>query len=298
MKFNGHPLYDEMVQLGIVHPEAVSSYYPHVRDREDVGVMRCSRSGVIFLSRIDHVGSTYYAEQEGLEYWSKEGRDEGLKATVEDDQRRAGMLRSMLAGKGYADVGSGLGGVLDFVKGAAAAIHAVEPQRIARATLEKLGYSAYASTGDLVASGVRLDLISLFHVFEHMVEPLDELRRIREALVPGGTVVIEVPHARDALLTTYDLEAFKKFTFWSEHLVLHTRQSLERYLTAAGFTNIRVQGFQRYPLANHLVWLRDGQPGGQTKLLEMRDEAAEHAYAHLLDRLDRTDTIIALAERA
>lgn len=292
-----NPLFDELVALGIVDRSAVGKYYPRVRDREDVAVMRCDRSGVIFLSRVDHVSASYYEEQEGLAYWSKEGREAGLKATAEDDSRRANMLRPLVSGKAYADVGAGLGGVLDLVKDSVREVHAVEPQRIARATLERIGYTAHGSITELISSGVRFDLISLFHVFEHMVQPLNELQRIHEALAPGGMVLIEVPHARDALLVTYDLDAFKRFTFWSEHLVLHTRQSLERYLYAAGFNEVKVTGVQRYPLANHLIWLRDGTPGGQAKLPELVDEPLGAAYSALLDRLDRTDTIIATAVR-
>lgn len=260
-------------------------------------MLRCERSGVLFLSGTEHVGKAYYEEQDALSYWTKDGRKAGLQDTWEDDSRRAALLRPMVTNRIYADVGSGLGGVLDLVRGHAREVHAVEPQRYARTMLQELGYPAYASAAEMADTGARFDVVSLFHVFEHLVEPLMELESIHRALAPGGTVVIEVPHARDALLTTYDLEAFKGFTFWSEHLILHTRNSLERYLLEAGFSDIRISGVQRYPLANHLMWLRDGKPGGHMKWPAMRDAAAEEAYAHLLMRMDTTDTLLALATK-
>lgn len=297
MSFKGHRLYDELVSLGIVQPTAVIPHYPHVRDRADVGVMRCLSSGVIFLSRIDHVDPTYYESQEGLTYWSKEGRQAGLKETWEDDQRRSLQLRDLVRGRSYVDVGTGLGGILDLLKGDVASIAAVEPQRSARASLESLGYITYANAAELAAGSQRTDVISLFHVFEHLTEPLRELRDLHDSLAADGTIVIEVPHARDALLEQYDLDAFKRFTYWSEHLVLHTRASLMKYLTAAGFTDIKVTGFQRYPLPNHLYWLKAGQPGGQKVWEHLRDDVAERAYEHLLDKLDLTDTLIAIARK-
>lgn len=298
MGFKGHVLYDELVAIGAIDPSAIEPYYPRVRDREDVGVMRCARSGVVFLDRIDHVSENYYSDQEGLNYWSKEGREAGLKETGEDDRRRAALIRDMVKGKVYADVGTGLGGILDLVKDDVKEAHAVEPQRNARNMLTGLGYRSHASTADLAASGTRCDVVTLFHVFEHLVEPLAELERIHEALRPGGVVVIEVPHARDALLSLYDLDAFKRFTFWSEHLVLHTHASLDRYLEKAGFSSIHVRGIQRYPLANHLYWLKAGMPGGQNHWPQLRDAKVEEAYARLLDRNSLSDTLLATAVRA
>ncbi|MBK6776475.1 MAG: class I SAM-dependent methyltransferase [Flavobacteriales bacterium] len=297
MMLKNHPLSEELVALGIIDPSAVVEYFPRVRDRADVKALRCEKSGVIFLDRVDHVGSSYYSEQDGLHYWSSEDRAQGLALTREDDQRRAAALRSLVKGKAVADVGTGLGGILDLLKDDGRELHAVEPQRHARNMLMDLGYKAHASSKDLADAGVQLDVITLFHVFEHLVEPLRELREIHRALAPGGTVIIEVPHANDALLALYDLASFKAFTLWSEHLVLHTKASLERYLGAAGFVDIQVTGVQRYPLANHLYWLKEGKPGGQNIWPELRDAEVERAYAAMLDRSDYADTLWAIARK-
>lgn len=297
MEFKGHALYDELVALGIVHPEAITEYYPRVRDRADVGVLRCARSGVIFLSRIDHISEAYYGDMADLSYWSRDGRAEGLKATYEDDLRRAMAIRDMIRGRSVVDVGTGLGGVLDLMKQDAKELFAVEPQKAARIMLQDLGYRPFASAEELRASGRKFDVVTLFHVFEHLVEPLEELRRLHDCLAPGGRIVIEVPHARDALLNRYSVEAFKKFTFWGEHLILHTRDSLSKYLAAAGFADIEVHGVQRYPLSNHLYWLSKGEPGGQVIWAEMRDAVLERSYDGMLDSLDMSDTLMASASK-
>ena len=130
-----------------------------------------------------------------------------------------------------------------------------------------------------------------------MVEPLETLKKLHRHLSPGGKLIIEVPHAGDALIKTYNLESFKAFTFWSEHLILHTRKSLETFLRAAGFNRVRIEGFQRYPLANHLYWLKEGKPGGQEILKQFRNEELEKAYAENLNKVDQTDTIIAIASK-
>ncbi|CAN5736435.1 class I SAM-dependent methyltransferase [soil metagenome] len=290
-------IYNELLQLGIIDAAAIVNFYPEVRDRKDVGVLRCNKSGVIFLDRTDHVGSSYYEEKAGTSYWSSEDRATGLKETAEDDNRRYEQIKELVKDKKYADVGSGLGGILDLVKPFAKEIIAVEPQKDIRENLKHLGYNSLATIKDLSEQDTKFDFITLFHVFEHITDPLSSLKMLHASLAPGGKIFIEVPHAGDALINDFDLDSFKKFTFWSEHLILHTRKSIEKYLAEAGFKNISVKGFQRYPLANHMGWLRDGKPGGQKRLTRFRDEKLESAYNDFLERTDQTDTIIAIAER-
>ncbi|OGE82667.1 MAG: hypothetical protein A2846_03350 [Candidatus Doudnabacteria bacterium RIFCSPHIGHO2_01_FULL_49_9] len=140
------------------------------------------------------------------------------------------------------------------------------------------------------------EIVTLFHVMEHLVNPVEELAAIRTKMAKGGKIVIEVPHARDFMISFLENEPFKQFTFWSEHLILHTRESLRIFLETAGFRNITIQGFQRYPLANHLHWLVRGQPSGHEIWRELRTPMLDQAYAGMLDGIDRTDTLIAIAE--
>jgi hypothetical protein len=93
------------------------------------------------------------------------------------------------------------------------------------------------------------------------------------------------------------VDAFRSFTLWSEHLILHTRESLRRFVEAAGFVDVRVSGHQRYPLANHLHWLKEGRPGGHVHWSMLRDDGLDAAYAAVLVRLDLTDTLIVDARR-
>ena len=109
-------IYNELCDLKIIDADSVSSFYPSVRDRDDVGVLRCAKSGVIFLDRTDHVGSSYYEAKAGTSYWSSDDRNTGLKETFEDDHRRAEQIQKLVEGKKYTDVGAGLGGILDLMK--------------------------------------------------------------------------------------------------------------------------------------------------------------------------------------
>lgn len=169
----------------------------------------------------------------------------------------------------------------------------MEPQVGVHAWLQKFGYQIYADLTEVPQR--HFEVVSLFHVFEHVTEPLAFLHKVRASMTPGGVVLIEVPHARDFLLSFIGLDAFKNFTFWSEHLLLHTRLTLETFLKAAGFQQISVRGCQRYPVANHLMWLAKGRPGGHKTWSELRTVPLDSAYEEMLSRLDMTDTLVATA---
>uniref|UniRef100_UPI00329703D5 class I SAM-dependent methyltransferase n=1 Tax=Salmonella enterica TaxID=28901 RepID=UPI00329703D5 len=79
-------------------------------------------------------------------------------------------IKTLVTGKRYVDVGSGMGGILDLVKPWAKEVHAVEPQKDIRNTLERLGYNVHASIASLASQDTKFDLVTLFHVFEHLTE--------------------------------------------------------------------------------------------------------------------------------
>lgn len=290
---NTNPLIQELIDLEIINPARISEFFPRVRDRDDVSVLRCRASGVIFLNRVDHINDSYYSEKEGVSYWSAPTRAAAVLGTAADDARRFDRFRSLVTDKRYCDVGCGAGGGLERFAGVASSATGVELQADLR---EKLCREGLNVVGSLEGLERDFDVISLFHVLEHLPRPLEALRALRRRLKVGGKVIIEVPHARDALLTSYDLDTFKAFTLWSEHLVLHTRESLRIYLEASGFKNIEIQGEQRFPLANHLGWLRNGLPGGQEVFKQFATDELTRAYAEQLQILDQTDTLIAIAE--
>ena len=136
----------------------------------------------------------------------------------------------------------------------------------------------------------------MFHVLEHLPQPIEVLQEARSKLIRGGAIVIEVPHARDFMLDFLQVDAFRDFTLWSQHLVLHTRDSLGRMLQFAGFRRVSIVGVQRYGLGNHLHWLRHGSPSGHASAFAaIETDDVTRAYSSALSRADMTDTLVAVA---
>ena len=106
------------------------------------------------------------------------------------------------------------------------------------------------------------------------------------------------PHANDFLLSELDCDAFKEFTLWSQHLILHTRNSLNAFFNNCDLHNISIKGFQRYPISNHLYWLRNKKPGGHKLALSVVDtDDLNRSYESALSLIDSNDTLIAIGTK-
>jgi 2-polyprenyl-3-methyl-5-hydroxy-6-metoxy-1,4-benzoquinol methylase len=244
---------------------------------------------VIFLRE----STRSYAIGDHLSYYKQPARSAALLQCAEDDTRRLVQFRELARNATWLDIGAGLGGFLEQARLVCTEVIGVEPQEGLRQSATAASLTVLASTDN--ASSHHFDVVSLFHVFEHLSDPLAVLAEAKRCLKPNGTLIVEVPHARDFLLSFLNLEAFKEHTFWSEHLILHTRESLRTFLTAAGFKVSAVSGFQRYPLANHLHWLARHSRGGHKHWAFLRSDPLDTAYAAKLAELDATDTLIAIA---
>ena len=242
-----------------------------------------------------------YQERELGTYWGAQDLQAARAICAHDDQRRAKLAAKEahfdIKANIWLDVGTGAGGFVHALQERRPdlVVQAVEPQQAVRHALEREGIDIVGSLAQIPTASV--DYLSAWHVFEHVTDPLGFLKECYRVLKPGGQCYLEVPHARDALLTRYRCAAFRAFTLWSEHLILHTRQSLVSFARAADFGNATAIGVQRYPLANHIGWLHEGRPGGQQRYPDLAEGPVAQAYADTLIAADQTDTIILHARR-
>lgn len=143
----------------------------------------------------------------------------------------------------------------------------------------------------------RFDLVGLFHVLEHVLEPAPFLRSCAALLSPHGRLLIEVPSLTDPLLDLYRLKSYKEFFFQRQHPFYYSGTSLERLLKDLGFTVDAMIKHQRYGIENHLNWLQTGQPGGNAEFREIF-RGADDAYRRSLEASGRCDAVIAIVGRS
>ena len=144
----------------------------------------------------------------------------------------------------------------------------------------------------------KFDVITMFHVLEHLPNQIDTLKSLKSKLKKGGKIIIEVPHAKDFLILQNDLKEFKNFNFWSEYLILHTQKSLRKILTKTGFRNIKFQFYQRYGFTNHLGWFIKKQPSMEKVYKNIFSKKIQTMYVDKLKQSGQTDTLCVVAQNS
>lgn len=262
-----------------------------VRDAPGMHIVECGNCGLVSLSARDHIGPGFY-ENSGMHGADPTSIEAWLKETEWDDRRRFEMVKASLTNKRLLDFGCGAGGFLSMAKNLATDITGIELETRVRDHWK--GNIKIVSSID--AAGGGYDLITAFHVIEHIPDPRAMLATLSEALKPNGRMIVEVPSANDVLLTMYDCDAFQRFTYWSQHLFLFNAFTLEMLARQAGLRVVALQHYQRYPLSNHLHWLSQGKPGGHQRWAFLDTPELASAYANTLAALGKTDTLIAHLE--
>ncbi len=263
-----------------------------VRDDPALKIVECLDCGLVSLSSLDHIQTGHY-EAGGMHGDSVIPLDSWLRETEADDGRRFDMLRSEIANRRVLDFGCGAAGFLLKAQSMAASVAGVEPETRVRKHWE----GRIPIHSDLDEAGGEFDLITAFHVVEHLPDPRVVLRQLSAALAMSGRLVVEVPSAEDALLTLYESPDFQRFTYWSQHLYLFSPATMHRLAVQAGLRVVAIRQVQRYPLSNHLHWLSKGKPGGHQRWGFLNTEALAAAYEAALAGLGKCDTIVAYLEK-
>ncbi|MDE1466891.1 class I SAM-dependent methyltransferase [Aurantiacibacter sp. D1-12] len=285
-------IFDMLKAIGQASDDTRELFASGTRDVADLPVWKDRLSGVIFVD--DHyVGQEEYASGSYRDSDFYTGRVDFER--VSDCQRRVSSYQQFYVGKAIADFGCGAGDFLRAVRDNCASVVGIELQEDYVANMRENGIDCVRDLDDIDDNS--LDVIFSFHAIEHLPDPVAIITALKQKLRPGGRMILEVPHAGDLLLRQdLDCEEFRKFTLWSQHLVLHTRASFEALLLHCGMQDVIVEGVQRYPLSNHLQWLAKGKPGGhRSQLTAMESPVLLDAYANALRKIDATDTITAIA---
>jgi len=141
------------------------------------------------------------------------------------------------------------------------------------------------------------DIVCLFHVLEHIVDPVEFLSKCRKLLKNNGKLIIEVPSLNDPLLDLYKISEYEKFFFQKQHPYTYNGKSLSKLLEVADFIVKNLIPHQRYDLENHLKWLSDGLPGGDAAYSEIF-QSLNNTYRTCLEKNGYSDAVIAVAVEA
>lgn len=172
----------------------------------------------------------------------------------------------------WLDVGCDNGFFLDDVRRYGYDVHGVEPSLSARAYAQQIGISVDAEIADVNG---RFDVVSMWHVLEHIELPYVALKGLHERMNPDGLLCIRVPNAGG-----FWSKVLRDRWIWFQphhHVVHYTQQSLHTILERAGFKVLFLKAQQAnsrltqraYRLSNATFHQAMGRP-----LPSIRDRAA------------------------
>ena len=160
------------------------------------------------------------------------------------------------------------------------------------------GIKCYDTIDDLSEEevGRGFDLILHGFVLEHISTPQQFLQQQLNLLKPGGKLIFEVPNSAEPLLTIYDVPAFERFYWIVAHTWYFSEGSLEYLLGKLG-QPFEILLDQRYDLSNHMVWARDGRPGGMGRFTETFGKEIEDQYRRALVQSRHCDTLVGVVTK-
>ena len=126
------------------------------------------------------------------------------------------------------DVGAGTGDFLNTAKDKGWDIQGVEPNQNARELARSKNVLLKESLDEF--SGQQFDVITLWHVLEHLPNLKDTIQQIENLLTPGGTLIIAVPN-----YNSFDAKHYK--SFWAaldvpRHLWHFSRNSMSKLFSS------------------------------------------------------------------
>lgn len=193
---------------------------------------RCEGCGAVF--RNPRLPEEYRLARYETGHHDETGRRLDPKSQVHYGymMRRIRGLAPRLGKARLLDFGCGAGGFLVEARAAGFEVMGLELNReMARHVREAHGIPVHDGLADDARfRGERFDVILSSQVFEHLLDPRDTLRILRDRLNPGGLLLIEVPNLRDIR------ERLRRgSTMDDSHLFYFSRHSLGRLLAEGGF---------------------------------------------------------------
>jgi len=219
----------------VCHSEKLANYLS-TRDyfltQEPFSLSKCADCGLVFTNpRPEDVDLAFYYNSPN--YLSHHAGGFSITRWIyqflrkRNIRRKYRLIQSFIPNGKILDVGCGTGEVLDFFKRAGWEVQGIEPNEKARLFAEKT-YGLHVSDESelLNLPGESFDVISLWHVLEHVPNLDQRLSVLKKLLKPNGFLVIALPN-----LASWDAKYYGKF--WAaldvpRHLYHFTPDSFQK----------------------------------------------------------------------
>jgi 2-polyprenyl-3-methyl-5-hydroxy-6-metoxy-1,4-benzoquinol methylase len=150
------------------------------------------------------------------------------------------------------DIGCGYGHFLRIMEGLHWRAEGIDPSTHTVNQAGKAGRIVTQTTiDDAVIPECSFNAVTMFYVLEHVTDPMKTLRKVFSLLVPGGSIVIRIPHTTPLvrLLSVFNIN--NNLYDAPFHLYDFSPSAVTRILEQSGFANINI--IPGEPTRPHLV---------------------------------------------
>jgi SAM-dependent methyltransferase len=220
-----------------------STYKEKIREESFV-IVSCGECGLVYLLNPPDEKEIYedYYKIEFTKDDYRSGSDvEILNEIFEINNQRVKLIKKLAGEKDFTllDIGCGSGLFLKSCTDAGFNVSGIDVSKNAlKFAKESFGLNVDSKTvSDLSAEGKKYDIITMWHVLEHVLNPVEELKKIMEILNGNGVLLIEVPNFNSI---KFKLSGYK----WKggNHPLYHrsffTSKTLRDTFRKSGFNNI------------------------------------------------------------
>ena len=281
----------KVVYNGIIRDGKFGNYTNH-----NVDIYKCEKCGVMYHIDLNKNIPDFYTSDA---YRTKMGQTVDQYETIHDKEVLDKLNytgTTIFRNKIVADIGCGGGSFLDYIKGVASDIIAIEPTHDFHKKLKTKGYNVYSYISDAMQYYKnKVDIITSFDVIEHVENPLIFMKDCYNLCSNGGKIIIGTPTEQPIMRMALE-EEYDKFLFSTQHLWVLNKQSMIIAAEKAGFLNIRIEYKQRYGLGNLIAWLKYKKPMGNIDCDFISDTISKAWIVNSEER-ELSDYIVLYAEK-
>jgi len=218
-----------------------------IRDNPEIKPLEYVDCGLVFLSSVGHIAEEHYAES-GMHNGEIPDIKSWLKETKTDDERCFKFMKEQITNETVLDFSCVCvsGDFLERAKQLATEVSGIELEKVLQTSFKERKLNVFSNFQLAQENGRKWDLITAFHVVEHLSDPRKTLSDLSTLLNKEGQMIIEAPSANDVLLTLYNNQPFQNFTYWSQHLFLFNSQTLSDLIKQSGLKLNWLKHIQRY----------------------------------------------------